>query len=128
MGWLKQSGSATVAGLLALLAWSPLAAADNVADDNYAAIAYSQDSGAYGYSNNYDSRDGAEASAMRECGRDCSVVLWFRNACGALATGEDNGYGTGWAMSRGEAEDVAMSNCNDVASECSVVRWVCTSR
>jgi hypothetical protein len=37
-------------------------------------------------------------------------------------------YGTGWATSRREAEDLAMSNCNDIANECSVLRWVCTSR
>jgi len=45
-----------------------------------------------------------------------SVVLWFKNACGALAAGEDD-HGTGWAKSRGEAEDMALSNCNDHSTQ-----------
>jgi len=123
MGWVSRFDVTLVTPLLAVFSQPAPAAADN-----YGAIAYSQDSGAEGYANDYDSRGGAEARALRECGGGCEVVLWFKNACGALATGEDNGYGTGWATSRREAENIAMSNCNDIANECSVVRWVCTSR
>jgi len=99
------------------------------ADDNYGAIAYSQDDGSYGYSSDYSSQATAEREALSQCsGRNCSVVLWFKNACGALATGSGNGYGTGWASSRSEAEDIAMSNCNKNASRCSILRWQCTTR
>ena len=56
------------------------------------------------------------------------MVVWFRNACGALATGDDNGYGSGWATSRRAAEEIALSGCNDNVKNCSVVRWVCTAR
>jgi hypothetical protein len=83
-----------------------LAATAAAADDNFGAIAFSSSSGATGYSYDYDSRDGAEERALQECGPGCKVVLWFKNACGALAVGEGSGYGTGWASSRSEAENL----------------------
>ncbi len=96
--------------------------------ENFGAIAYSQDSGANGYSVDYQSRGGAEERALQECGRGCRVVIWFKNACAALATGDDNAYGTGWSSSRGRAEGIAMSECNARASNCGILRWACTTR
>ena len=110
-------------GLLSLLCFSAQAAADN-----YGAIAFAQSTGAVGYSYDYRTRAAAEEHALEECGRDCEVVLWFSNACGVLATGDDNGYGTGWAASRREAERIALSSCNESAENCTVNQWVCTSR
>ncbi len=99
-----------------------------VAADHYGAIAFSQDSGNVGYAYDYGTRAAAEERAVEECGSGCQVVVWFRNACGALATGDDNGYGSGWATSRQAAEEIALSGCNDNVKNCSVVRWVCTAR
>jgi hypothetical protein len=100
-----------------------------LAQDYHGAIAYSQNSGGVGYAYDYDSRAAAEQHAPDSCGEDdCSVVLWFMNGCGALATGDDNAYGTGWASTRREAEDIAMSACNGETAYCSVARWVCTTR
>ena len=114
----------TLAIWVALLSWSTAA----LADDNYGAIAFSQSTGNYGFSYDYDSRASAEARAREKCGdHNCTVVLWFVNACGALATGDGNAYGTGWASSRREAENIAMSNCRGEASGCSVIRWACTT-
>ncbi len=116
---------ATALASLTLLLWT----APSRADDHYGAIAYSTDTGKYGYSYDYGSRGDAEQRALNECGESgCSVVLWFRNACGALATADDHSYGTAWATSRGEAENTAMSYCNKYSSRCSIARWVCTSR
>ena len=98
------------------------------AQDNYGAIAFSQESGAHGYSIDYRTRGGAQERALQECGRHCKVVLWFKNACGALATGDGNGYGTGWAGGRREAEEIAMSACRENAGNCSILRWACTTR
>jgi len=115
-----------VLGLLLGLTSSSTAA---VADDFYAAIAFSHSSGAHGWANDYNSRRGAEREALSGCGHsDCTVVQWIRNACAALAVGEGNGYGTGWAGGRGRAEGIAMSNCNGNTRNCGVVRWVCTTR
>jgi hypothetical protein len=98
------------------------------AADYYGAIAFSQGSGNVGYSNDYSSRRGPEERARSECGRGCKVVLWFMNACGVLAVGNGNGYGTAWATSRGEAEAIALTNCSANTRSCSVNRWVCTTR
>jgi uncharacterized protein DUF4189 len=46
-----------------------------LADDKYGAIAFSQNTGHHGYSCNYDSRGGAEARALDECGRSCTVAV-----------------------------------------------------
>ncbi len=120
---LVATARAPILAAAALLFWAGTARAD----DNYGAIAFSQDDGSYGYAYDYDSRASAESQALAKCGTDsCSVVLWFMNACGALATGDGNAYGTGWASSRGEAERIAMSNCE--ANGCSILAWVCTTR
>jgi Domain of unknown function (DUF4189) len=110
--------------------WLVLLAAprEAAADDHYGAIAFSQSSGNWGYSFDFASRGGAERDALNRCGDGCQIVLWFRNACGALASGDDNSYGTGWASSRGEAERIAMSGCRENSSKCSVTAWVCTTR
>lgn len=111
--------------LLAIPSWSTAAAAD----DNYGAIAFSQAGGNYGYSYDYGSRAGAEQEALNRCNAsDCAVVLWFMNACGALASGDDNGYGTGWAPSRSAAENIAMSNCRNESTNCRITCWACTTR
>ena len=64
------------------------------AQDLYGSIAYSQQSGSYGWSIDAYSQADAENSAMNECYRragDCKIVMSFRNACGAVAVGEDGG-------------------------------------
>jgi hypothetical protein len=106
-------------------------ASDAAARDYYGAIAYSNTTGAYGYSYDYASRGQAEERSMAECtkrGSGCKVVLWFRNACGALATGRNFGYGFAWATTRGESEQVALRYCGKYTSECKVAAWVCTTR
>ena len=117
--------SVIIGSFVTLAFWSSAA----LAEDYFGAIAFSQGSGRYGYASDYGSRESAEGEALKECGdSDCTIVLWFKNACAALAKGNDNGYGTGWASTRGEAESIAMSNCNKNSSACSVVRWQCTTR
>jgi serine/threonine-protein kinase len=105
-----------------------LQSAPAAAQDYYGAIAYSSDSGALGWGNDHRSRRGAENGALSQCGAGCSVVLWFKNACGAIATASDGSYGTGWSGSRREAEAIAMNNCRARAGGCTLQRWVCTTR
>lgn len=115
--------TSTLGLVVTLTLWSSVALADN-----YGAIAYSQSTGRFGYAGDYGSRGSAERAALDGCGDGtCKVVLWFMNACGALATGND-GYGTGWSTSRRTAINIAMSNCNKYTSHCSLLRWQCTSR
>lgn len=95
----------------------------------FGAIAFSTSTGAHGYSHNFKSRVQAERVALRACrayGGGCRVVVYFYNACGALAVGRRNGYGFGWAPGRGTAKNIAMAACRQRTSSCRTVRSVCS--
>lgn len=97
--------------------------------DMYGAIAYSRSSDCWGTSYNYRSRSQAEGAALSECcSSDCEIKTWFRNACGALATGDDGSVGWGWYGSRSGAESIALRECQQRSSGCRVRCWACTSR
>ena len=105
-------------------------AQEYTAQEYYGAIAYSPSKRAHGWSYDYPSRRDAERRALVLCERhadDCIVPVWFRNACGALAVGDD-GYGSGWGSSRKSAEAQAIQSCRRYSGHCAVIRWVCTSR
>lgn len=106
-----------------------LAAGPSVAADSYGAIAHNPSTGARGWSYNYANRSAAEQRALAECGRGCRVAIWFRNACGALATASRGGWGSGWAPSRAGAEQVAMRECRNAGNrDCRIAVWSCTDR
>lgn len=107
-----------------------IAAAGAASADNFGAIAYSNTTGAYGYSYDHRSRGSAEVRAMSECrarGRGCKVAIWFKNACGSVAAGS-NGWGSAWASTRRDAERAAIRNCSRYTGGCRTVAWTCTSR
>lgn len=100
-----------------------------MAADNYGSMYFSQSTGRYGYSYDYPTLDAARRVAYGNCkSRDCRETTWFRNACAALAVGDGNAWGSGWAASRGKAERKALGNCRSQGSNCSVRQWVCTTR
>ncbi len=102
---------------------------DGSASDKYGAIAYSEETGHWGTAYDYSSQAAAEESALRRCGSaGCRIVLWFRNACGALAVGDDGTLGWGWAGSRARAEVIALTECSARGSGCRILCWACTSR
>ncbi|MEM9536713.1 MAG: DUF4189 domain-containing protein [Cyanobacteria bacterium P01_E01_bin.45] len=124
---------AAVAALgMPVLAFAPLPEAR--AQTYYGAITYSEATRTHGFSYDYSTRAGAESRAVNECenvsGRgDCYVLVWFRNACGALAESYDKrAYGSGWGSDRAVAEQYALQSCSQYGSGCSVTRWVCTTR
>lgn len=124
---LRRAALVVAAGLLG---WGIVGSAPAAADF-YGALAYSQRTGAHGYSYDHRSRNAAEQRALGECanyGADCRVAIWFRNACGALAVGAGNGYGSGWGTSRSIAQSYALAGCRRHTRNCSIVRTVCTSR
>jgi hypothetical protein len=98
-----------------------------LADDTYAAIAYSKDSGAYGYANKYGSRRAAEERALQECGPGCSVVMWVRNECAGLAVGRGRGYGTFRGMNERIVGDAAINQCERYTSSCELKATVCSA-
>ena len=98
--------------------------------DNFGAIAYAPGNGAMGWSYDYSSRAEAERRAMSECrsrASGCRIATWFRNACGAVASGP-NGWGADWGNDRWQAERKAVRRCSQHSRSCSPKRWVCTTR
>ena len=54
----------------------------------------------------------------REGGQNCREIGWFRNACGALAIGDGNGFGAGWGTTIAAAEHDSLSKCRSVNENC----------
>jgi hypothetical protein len=97
--------------------------------DSFGAIAYSPRTGATGWSYGKYSRGEAERAAGRNCDRyadDCRTAIWFKNACGALATGPNRGWGADWGYDRREAEYRAIGTCSRNAQGCEIRRWQCS--
>ena len=97
----------------------------------YGAIAYDTATGAYGYTYNYGNRASAESAALSRCGRPgCEVRTWFYNACGALSTSNDGGWGSSRGSSRYNAEVKALNACRQInpGKNCSIRCWACTDR
>lgn len=95
----------------------------------FGAIAYSTSSGSHGFSYGFGSRGQAERAALRNCAAfagDCQVLVYFYNACGALAIGRHLGYGYAWNVRRAAARRGALANCRVNDTGCRVVRWVCS--
>ena len=96
----------------------------------FGAIAFSERTGAWGWSSGYDSRGEAERRALGECvarGGPCVVATWFRDACGALAKSPDNGWGGEWGNSVSEAQSKAMSRCVAEGNRgCQVIESACS--
>lgn len=93
----------------------------------YGAIAYDAQSGAYGWSNDWDDGPSAEQAALSSCqesGSGCQVVLDFWNKCGALAANDSGQYDSGLGDSRGEAEANAVAACGP---GCDVRVWACSN-
>ena len=98
--------------------------------ETFAAIAFSKDTGANGYAYQYDNRSGAEARALKECrafASDCSIATWFGNACGALAVGDGNGWGSSWADNVIKAERDALASCRSYGNKnCEIEVSICS--
>jgi uncharacterized protein DUF4189 len=117
-----------VPGILLILAFLG-SAAD--ARDYYGAIAYSKTTRLLGYVFDLDSQDDAESAALISCSdlaSDCEPILWFRNACGALAVSSEGAWGSDWGDDEEAAEKKALARCGEYAKDCAIARWVCTTR
>jgi serine/threonine-protein kinase len=98
------------------------------ARDLYGAIAYSQQTKNYSWATDFNSQEAAENAAMDECynkASDCRIATWFQNACGALAVGEDGGWGAHWGKNFRQAQNKALSACNGSSYNCEVVVTKC---
>lgn len=94
----------------------------------FGAIAVSPDGQHAGFSIGKANRDAAEADAVSTCedsakGQRCEAMLWYRNACGALATGDEGAFGTGWGNSRQSACGWALRTCRDYGGRGCEANW-----
>ncbi|MCF3640530.1 DUF4189 domain-containing protein [Rhizobium sp. TRM95111] len=99
-----------------------------VAQDKFGAIAYSPQTGAHGWSEAFATQSEAEEAARVSCARhasDCRTAAWFKNACGALATGP-NGWGADWGRNTAEAQAKAIDACVPHSKQCRILKWLCT--
>lgn len=115
-----------ILAVLGMVAMAPQGAAAQ----SFGAIAYSPSSGAWGWSSDYGSRGQAERRAIRECrnrGSGCRNAIWFRNACGALAKGNNGGWGANWGNNRNQARSKALRTCRSYGNRgCRIVEAVCS--
>ena len=105
------------------------ASAGTASADSFGAIAYSPTTGAAGWSHDYNNRSDAENVARGGCDNradDCRVAIWFKNGCGAVAVGNNGGWGSGWGANRRLAEREAIGSCRANDGGCSVIRWQCS--
>ena len=93
----------------------------------WGAVAYGRN-GAWAYSVNHWSREGAKRAALRRCRGRCERTLSFYNTCGAYAVGYDGSYGWATRRTRAAAQVVAMRQCRRRTSGCRVRVWACTAR
>ncbi len=120
-----------ILGAYALAGLTLMATAGVAQAQNFGAIAYSPTSTSYGYAFDYSNRHDAEVAAMNNCrayAGDCRVAIWFRNACGAVAVGNGNAWGSAWGNSQSEAEYAAINVCSGYAGGCATRVWSCTTR
>lgn len=129
---ISNSISGKLSTLVVLIIAIAMSATVAQAQNRFGSISFSTVTGAHGYSYDYASQGQAQNRAVNECigagGTNCVVTTWFRNACGALAVGNGNGWGSHWGNNRSGAEYNAMQACKRQTSGCRVIRWVCTSR
>ncbi len=95
----------------------------------WGAIAYSPETHALGYTSNYSTKPAAESNALAYCddhASDCRIVVYFHDACGALAVGPHGGWGSNWGNSRASAEAAALANCRPHDNACRIIRWQCS--
>jgi serine/threonine-protein kinase len=122
---MKKAAAAT---MFAALVWAGASGAQ--AQNYFGSIAYDANTRNHGYSFDYGSQQAAEQAALAECRKrsgGCTVAIWFRNACGALAIG-NAGWGAHWGNDQAQAEGRALQKCYEFTTGCKIERWVCTKR
>ena len=105
-----------------------LLAAPRTADaTNYGAVAFDEDSLAFGYSYNWGSQQQADAAAVRKCQGNCKVIGQYWNNCGSLAAAKDGSYGWAANLDENVATSRALANCNRYGTGCETKVTVCNN-
>ena len=109
-----------------------VARADSISytGSSYAAIAYSEKTGKYGYSFQQPARSTAETVALRNCkADDAKIVTWARNGFCALAVGDGTAWGIGYSYGDGatntSAKERALAECQTRGKNSRLLLCVC---
>jgi len=108
-------------------------AVDQAPPDAYAAIAVSSDAPAKsGTAWRASSQEAASAAALKGClkvsGAPCTIGVWTRNSCAALATSNGPKYATAWNESRQKAKSEALRTCETTSGQkCLIQATVCAT-
>jgi len=104
--------------------------------DSYAAIAFSEKTGRYGYTYDQATRDIAETLARRRCKDsdpkvdDAKAVGWVHNGWVAFARGDNGAWGVGYSYGNGatnrEAKENALAECQKRGKNARLVICVCS--
>jgi hypothetical protein len=129
--WCAGVVVAFVSGGSSGTAWS----ADDVIyffTDTFAAIAYSEETGRWGYTYDHTTLDNATILARRHCkAADAKTVAWVHNGFCALAVGENGTWGTGWSSGDGAtntaAKQQALAECKKRSKTARLVICVCSA-
>lgn len=95
----------------------------------YGSIAFSPATGATGFATKRSTWAKAQGWAMYYCrgeANDCRIAVNFVNACGAVARGENGGWGSDWNTTAISAQNDAIDKCSVNDSGCHVVKWACS--
>jgi hypothetical protein len=99
--------------------------------DTYGAIYYTKEGRYLGYAWGHTTQTSAEDEAYSQCrsrGADCQRAVWFRNACGAFALGDSDGWGSDWGTTKAEAERKALQACRDYGNnDCQIEVSLCSN-
>jgi hypothetical protein len=101
----------------------PRATADDQYTNYWGAIAYSQTTGAWGYSRHWLSEVNARRVALKNCeAQDAKIVMVVGNYWCALALGDDkSAYGVGYSKDADEARRFALEECQKRTKNCKIV-------
>ena len=102
------------------------AATQSARADAYAAIAYSQCTGQYGYTYGYNDLCAAQNDAVANANAsDAQVVAWVENGWAALAVNKNGGWGYGWSNNgQADAERFALNGAGGPACGAYILCWV----
>lgn len=97
---------------------------------HFGAIAFSPSDKAVGWSTDSANQSSADSSALQGCsqhGFGCRVVVRFNAACGAVAVGGSDGWGTDSGSDANTAQHNAIVTCTNHGNpNCTVIRWACS--
>jgi hypothetical protein len=129
---LRLRRPALALGFVALLSVVTLLAVDSPAAqasfgvNRFAAIAYSPQTGRYGFTSGATCLPDAEARAIANCGAcDARIVVWAENGWAAFAR-SPNGSAVGYGVSTrslAEAEAIALRGCALNGFPGSIIAW-----